>query len=145
MLTFLLAEVFAECKRRSGQDARKTKAKLDRGKTSKIFLALLLTKFYRFLSYAQKTFNVWINSTFKYDIFKIGFCVFWFGCEILQEFFSGGGNSLVPEVQGWLYVKGDSKSWNKKYCVLRSSGLYVNKGGEPKKGKKVKLLFFNLD
>jgi len=57
--------------------------------------------------------------------------------SLIEEFFSGGGNSLVPEVQGWLFVKGDSKSWSKKYCVLRSSGLYVNKGGEPKKGKKL--------
>jgi len=57
--------------------------------------------------------------------------------SLIEEFFSGGGNSLVPEVQGWLYMKGDSKSWSKKYCVLRSSGLYVNKGGEPKKGKKL--------
>lgn len=55
----------------------------------------------------------------------------------MQEFFSGRSGTGVPEVQGVLYIKAESKSWAKKYCVLRSSGLYYSKSGEPKKGKKV--------
>nr|XP_026695677.1 amyloid beta A4 precursor protein-binding family B member 1-interacting protein-like isoform X2 [Ciona intestinalis] len=57
---------------------------------------------------------------------------------LLEEFFSGKGpSSGVPEVEGFLHIKSEGKSWSRKYCVLRSSGLYVSKGGEPKKGKKV--------
>nr|XP_039262438.1 ras-associated and pleckstrin homology domains-containing protein 1-like isoform X2 [Styela clava] len=56
---------------------------------------------------------------------------------LVEEFFSGRSGTGVPEVQGILYVKGDSKSWSRKYCVLRTSGLYCSKSGEPKKGKKV--------
>lgn len=57
---------------------------------------------------------------------------------VFQEFFSGKGpSSGVPEVEGHLHIKGDGKSWSRKYCVLRQSGLYVSKSGEPKKGKKV--------
>ncbi|CAK8694940.1 unnamed protein product [Clavelina lepadiformis] len=57
---------------------------------------------------------------------------------LIEEFFSGKGpSSSVPEVEGYLHIKGDGKSWSRKYCVLRSSGLYVSKSGEPKKGKKL--------
>ena len=59
---------------------------------------------------------------------------------ILQEFFSEKGpGSCAPEVEGFLYIK-NGKSWPKKYCVLRSSGVYISKTGEPKKGKKVENL-----
>lgn len=68
----------------------------------------------------------------------VDICVF-----IFQEFFSGKGpSSGVPEVEGFLHIKADSKSWAKKYCVLRSSGLYVSKSGEPKKGKRVTVIYF---
>ena len=56
---------------------------------------------------------------------------------LFQEFFSESGpSSCVPEVEGYLHIK-NGKSWSRKYCVLRSSGLYISKNGEPKKGKKV--------
>lgn len=42
----------------------------------------------------------------------------------LQEFFSSSGVG-VPEVEGPLYIKSDSKKgWKKHHCVLRASGLY---------------------
>jgi len=57
--------------------------------------------------------------------------------SLIDEFFSETSTSAgVPEVQGFLYVKSDGKSWSKKYCVLRSSGLYVNKSGDAKRGKR---------
>lgn len=41
-----------------------------------------------------------------------------------QEFFSSSGVG-VPEVEGPLYIKSDSKKgWKKHQCVLRASGLY---------------------
>jgi hypothetical protein len=47
----------------------------------------------------------------------------------------------VPEIEGPLYIKVESKkSWKKYYCVLRQSGLYYI----PKGKNKVYLVFFNL-
>nr|XP_015835974.1 PREDICTED: amyloid beta A4 precursor protein-binding family B member 1-interacting protein isoform X1 [Tribolium castaneum] len=43
---------------------------------------------------------------------------------LLEEFFSSGSSS-VPEVEGPLYLKADSKKgWKKYHFVLRASGLY---------------------
>lgn len=43
---------------------------------------------------------------------------------LLEEFFSSSGVG-VPEVEGPLYIKSDSKKgWKKHHCVLRASGLY---------------------
>ncbi|XP_063223677.1 uncharacterized protein LOC134531738 isoform X3 [Bacillus rossius redtenbacheri] len=43
---------------------------------------------------------------------------------LLEEFFSGSGVG-VPEVEGPLYLKADSKKgWKKHHFVLRASGLY---------------------
>ncbi|XP_034254959.1 LOW QUALITY PROTEIN: amyloid beta A4 precursor protein-binding family B member 1-interacting protein-like [Thrips palmi] len=52
---------------------------------------------------------------------------------LLEEFFSSPGVG-VPEVEGPLYIKSDSKKgWKKHQCVLRASGLYYH----PKEKAKV--------
>lgn len=47
---------------------------------------------------------------------------------LLEEFFASSGVGVpvgVPEVEGPLYIKSDSKKgWKKHQCVLRASGLY---------------------
>ncbi len=50
----------------------------------------------------------------------------------MQEFFQNIG-SPVPEIEGPLYIKSESKkSWKKHYCVLRQSGLYYIPKGKNK-------------
>lgn len=59
----------------------------------------------------------------------------------LKEFFQNIG-SPVPEIEGPLYIKVESKkSWKKYYCVLRQSGLYYI----PKGKNKVRFNLFTLD
>lgn len=52
--------------------------------------------------------------------------------RLVTEFFQNIG-SPVPEIEGPLYLKIDSKkSWKKHYCVLRQSGLYFIPKGKSK-------------
>jgi amyloid beta A4 precursor protein-binding family B protein 1-interacting protein len=51
--------------------------------------------------------------------------------KFISEFFQNIG-SPVPEIEGPLYLKGDSKKWKKYYCVLRQSGLYYTPKGKNK-------------
>lgn len=58
---------------------------------------------------------------------------------LLEEFFAPTTGSFfgVPEVEGNLYLKTDSKkAWKKHFCVLRASGLYYCLKGVKSKSSK---------
>ncbi len=57
--------------------------------------------------------------------------------NILNEFFQNIG-SPVPDIEGPLYIKSESKkSWKKYYCILRQSGLYYIPKGKNKVNFKI--------
>lgn len=65
--------------------------------------------------------------------------------RIIGEFFQNIGSS-VPEVEGNLYFKVESKkSWKKFYCVLRQSGLYYSAKSKTKKDMQCLFNFDKLD
>jgi len=66
--------------------------------------------------------------------------------KLIEEFFQNIG-SPVPEVEGPLYFKVESKkSWKKLHCVLRQSGLYMSpKGKSNKKDLQCLFSFDKLD
>lgn len=65
--------------------------------------------------------------------------------KLLNEFFQNIG-SPVPELEGPLYIKVESKkSWKKYYCVLRQSGLYFIPKGKNKKDLQCLFNFDKLD
>lgn len=54
---------------------------------------------------------------------------------LLEEFFSSS-NQTIPQVEGPLYLKSDSKKgWKKYHFVLRASGLYYFQKEKPKTTK----------
>lgn len=56
--------------------------------------------------------------------------------KLVEEFFQNIG-APVPEIEGALYFKIESKkSWKKFHCVLRQSGLYCSPKGKNKVTKK---------
>ncbi|RNA39386.1 ras-associated and pleckstrin homology domains-containing 1-like isoform X1 [Brachionus plicatilis] len=65
--------------------------------------------------------------------------------NLLIEFFQNIG-SPVPELEGPLYIKTESKkSWKKYFCVLRQSGLYFIPKGKSKKDMQCLFNFDKLD
>lgn len=55
--------------------------------------------------------------------------------ELLEEYFSSSGVG-APEMEGFIWLKADSKkSWKKHYFVLRTSGLYYAPKGNKKSSK----------
>ncbi|CAF0777563.1 unnamed protein product [Brachionus calyciflorus] len=65
--------------------------------------------------------------------------------NLVIEFFQNIG-SPVPELEGPLYIKTESKkSWKKYYCVLRQSGLYFIPKGKSKKEMQSLFNFDKLD
>ena len=65
--------------------------------------------------------------------------------ELLEEYFSSSGVG-APEVEGFIWLKAESKkSWKKFYFVLRSSGLYYAPKGKKSSKDLVCLSTFDVN
>ncbi|XP_013421520.1 ras-associated and pleckstrin homology domains-containing protein 1 isoform X2 [Lingula anatina] len=56
--------------------------------------------------------------------------------NLIKEFLSDSTGTKVPEMEGMMYIKAEGKKvWRKHFCILRSSGIYVNSKGKSKSSK----------